>query len=86
MVNALTTSLMLAKDRKILGDLAKKEQTVDKSIADTKIDKDRKSRKDYNLSLISAKTIEGILRFLELETEETTKQQDLKLNQHRIET
>ena len=52
MVNALTTSLMLAKDRKILGDLAKKDQTNDKMFADAKIDKDRKVRKEFNLSLI----------------------------------
>lgn len=51
----------------------------------TKIDKDRKVRKDFNVSLIQAKTIEALLRFLELEPDEKSKSLDLKLNQHRIE-
>lgn len=51
----------------------------------TKIDKDRRVRKDFNVSLIQAKTIEALLRFLELEPDEKSKSLDLKLNQHRIE-
>lgn len=51
----------------------------------TKFDKDRKVRKEFNVSLIQAKTIEALLRFLELEPDEKPKSLDLKLNQHRIE-
>lgn len=51
----------------------------------TKFDKDRRVRKDFNVSLIQAKTIEALLRFLELEPDEKSKSLDLKLNQHRIE-
>jgi signal recognition particle subunit SEC65 len=51
----------------------------------TKIDRERKVRKDFNVSLITAKTIEALLRFLELEPNENPKSLDLKLNQHRIE-
>ena len=51
----------------------------------TKFDKDRRVRKEFNVSLIQAKTIEALLRFLELEPDEKSKALDLKLNQHRIE-
>jgi len=51
----------------------------------TKFDKDRRVRKEFNVSLIQAKTIEALLRFLELEPDEKSKSLDLKLNQHRIE-
>ena len=45
-----------------------------------KIDKDRKVRKEFNVSLIQAKTIEALLRYLELEPDEKPKSLDLKLN------
>ncbi|TNV72993.1 hypothetical protein FGO68_gene7502 [Halteria grandinella] len=85
MVNALTNSLRMSKEVKILRALEEKEQLSTHLLAQSKIDKDRKVRKEFNLSLIQPKTIEALLRFLELEPEETAKSLEAKLNQHRIE-
>lgn len=85
MLNALTNSLRMSKEVMILRGLQQKEQLGDKILAQAKIDKDRKVRKDFNVSLIQAKTIEALLRFLELEPEEKPQSLDQKLNQHRIE-
>lgn len=85
MINALTNSLRMSKEVKILRALEEKEQLSNHLMAQSKIDKDRKVRKEFNVSLIQAKTIEALLRFLELEPDETAKSLDAKLNQHRIE-
>lgn len=85
MINALTNSLRMSKEVKILRALEEKEQLSNHLLAQSKIDKDRKVRKEFNIGLIQPKTIEALLRFLELETEETAKSLDAKLNQHRIE-
>jgi hypothetical protein len=85
-LNPLTISLRKSKEVKLLRDLQEKEQLNEKIMSQaTKFDKDRKVRKDFNVSLIQAKTIEALLRFLELEPDEKSKSLDLKLNQHRIE-
>ena len=85
-MNPLTISLRKSKEVKLLRDLQEKEQLNEKIMSQaTKFDKDRKVRKDFNVSLIQAKTIEALLRFLELEPDEKSKSLDLKLNQHRIE-
>lgn len=85
MVNALTNSLRMSKEVKILRALEEKEQFSTSLLAGSKIDKDRKVRKEFNVSLIQPKTIEALLRFLELEPEERPQSLDQKLNQHRIE-
>ena len=86
MVNALTASLRKSKEVKLLRDLTQKEQNGEKFIAEaTKIDKDRRVRKEFNVDLIQAKTVEALLRYLELEPDEKAKSLDLKLNSHRIE-
>jgi|APCry1669188879_1035177.scaffolds.fasta_scaffold389763_1 hypothetical protein len=82
---ALTASLRKSKEVKLIRDLAEKESYTDKILAQSKIDKDRRVRKDFNVTLISAKTIEALARFLELEPDEKPRQLDAKLNQHRIE-
>jgi hypothetical protein len=70
MLNALTNSLRISKEVKILRALEEKEQFSNNLLAQAKIDKDRKVRKEFNVSLIQAKTIEALLRFMELEPEE----------------
>jgi hypothetical protein len=86
MVNALTASLRKSKEVKLLRDLTQKEQNGEKFIAEaTKIDKERRVRKEFNVDLIQAKTVEALLRYLELEADEKAKSLDLKLNSHRIE-
>ena len=86
MINPLTISLRKSKEVKLMRDLEEKE-LLNKQIMSqaSKFDKDRKVRKELNVSLIQAKTIEAMLRFLELEPSEKAKQLDLKLNQNRIE-
>lgn len=82
----LAAQLRKSKDTKVLRDLDQSEAFNDKLLQQaTKIDKDRRVRKDFNVSLITPKTIEALLRFLELEPDEKPKQLDIKLNQHRIE-
>ncbi len=67
MVNALTNSLRMSKEVKILRALDQKEQQNSIILATAKIDKDRKVRKEFNVNLIQAKTIEALFRFLELD-------------------
>jgi hypothetical protein len=82
----LTASLRRSKDVKLLQALDQKEQSDAKLLqVGAKIDKDRKVRKEFNVSAIQPRTIEALLRFLELEPDEKPKSLDLKLNQHRIE-
>ena len=69
-INALTASLKMSKEVKMLKQLEEKEMANDKLLAQAKIDKDRKVRKEFNVGLIQAKTIEALLRFLELEPDE----------------
>lgn len=83
MVNALTNSLRMSKEVKILRALDQKEQLNNNILATAKIDKDRKVRKEFNVSLIQAKTIEALLRFLELEPEARAKDVEQRLNQAR---
>ena len=85
MVNALTNSLRMSKEVKILRALDQKEQQNNTILAAAKIDKDRKVRKDFNVNLIQAKTIEALFRFLELDQDVKAKDLDHKLNQNRIE-
>lgn len=66
----------MSKEVKIIRALDEKEQLNNKILAAAKIDKDRKVRKDFNVSLIQAKTIEALLRFLELEPEARAKDMD----------
>jgi len=73
--------LRKSKEVKLMRDLEEKELQNDKIMNQAnKIDKDRKVRKEFNVSLIQAKTIEALLKFLELEPSEKPKQLDLKLN------
>ena len=82
----LTASLRRSKDVKLLQALDQKELSDAKFLqVGSKIDKDRKVRKELNVSAIQPRTIEAMLRFLELEPDEKPKSLDLKLNQHRIE-
>jgi hypothetical protein len=82
----ILASVRKSKDVKLLRDLDQSEAHNEKLLQQaTKIDKDRKVRKEFNTSGIQAKTIEALLRFLELEPDEKPKQLDIKLNQHRIE-
>ena len=46
---------------------------------------DRRIRKDINVGVVSAKTIEAILKFLEIEPDDSRYQLDNKLNKARIE-
>jgi hypothetical protein len=85
MVNALTNSLRMSKEVKILRALDQKEQQSSIILATAKIDKDRKVRKEFNVNLIQAKTIEALFRFLELDQDVKPKDLDYKLNQNRIE-
>jgi adenylate cyclase class IV len=76
----------MSKEVKILRALEEKEQHSNSILASgAKIEKDRKVRKEFNVNLIQAKTIEALLRFLELEPSEKPQDLDHKLNQHRIE-
>ena len=54
------------------------------ALALTKIE-DKRIRKDLNVMVISARTIEGLMRFLGIEPEDTKYGLDAKLNQARIE-
>lgn len=86
MLNALTNSLRMSKEVKILRALEEKEHLSNSIIAAASVfEKDRKVRKEFNVGLIQAKTIEALLRFLELEPEEKPQLLEAKLNQHRIE-
>ena len=85
MLNALTNSLRMSKDVKIMRALEEKEQHSNSILATAKIDKDRKVRKEFNVSLIQAKTIDALMHFLELEADAKPQQLDHKLNQNRIE-
>jgi hypothetical protein len=84
MINALTNSLRMSKEVKILRALEEKEQLSANLLSKSKIDKDRKVQKEFNMGLIQAKTIEALLRFLELDVNEAPQALDQKLNQHRI--
>ena len=86
MLNALTNSLRMSKEVKILRALEEKEQLSNSILATaSRFEKDRKVRKEFNVGLIQARTIEALLRFLELEPEEKPQLLEAKLNQHRIE-
>lgn len=50
----------------------------------TKIDT-KKIKKDLDVMIVTAKTIEALLRFLGIEPEDTRQGLDNKLNQNRIE-
>ena len=68
----LTASLRRSKDVKLLQALDQKELSDAKFLqVGSKIDKDRKVRKELNVSAIQPRTIEAMLRFLELEPDES---------------
>jgi len=51
----------------------------------TKVDKQKRIKKDLDINVVSAKTIEALLRYLGIEPEEHPYALDNKLNQKRIE-
>lgn len=78
-----TTLARKTKELKLLKELEEKEH-IKEQLASTKIE-NKRIRKELDVMIISAKTIEALLRFLEIEPEDSIYLLDKKLNQHRIE-